>query len=69
MHRYEHPGQEKLVLFLERQCKSVDDTTQNLQKLCNTIESFRFVDKLEEYIVDGSPNIRTKVEEFAVNTV
>jgi hypothetical protein len=57
------------VFFLQRQGKAIDDGSQNFEKLSNAIEPFRFIDELEEYIVDRTPNVRPQVEEFAVYSV
>jgi hypothetical protein len=65
----QHSGQEQFVLFLEGQSEAVDDGTQDLEKLRNTIKPFRFVRELEEDIVNGSPDIGPKVEEFAVDSM
>lgn len=52
--RKENTGQKDLVFFLERERKTVDDGSKNLQKLGDTIESLRFVCELEKDIVDRS---------------
>lgn len=40
------------MLLLQRQGKTVDYGPQNLQQLGNSIEAFRLVNELEEYVVD-----------------
>lgn len=57
------------MLLLERESETVDDGAENLKKLCNAIEAFGFVGKLEKHIIDRSTNIRTEVEEFSVDSV
>lgn len=57
------------MLFLQRKSKPVDDRPQDLQKFRDTVESLRFVCKLEEDIVDGSTDIRSEVQEFSVDTM
>ncbi len=57
------------MFFLQRQSKTIDNRAENLKQLCNTIKSFSFVSKLKEYIVDGSANVGSKVEEFSVNSM
>lgn len=56
--RYQHPRQEELVFLFQRKRKTVDDRPENFEKFSNTVEPFGFVDELEKYIVDGSPNVR-----------
>lgn len=50
--------QKKLVLFFQRQGKAVDDRSQNLEKLCDAVESLCFVNELEEHVVDRASDIR-----------
>jgi len=57
------------VLFLQGQSKPVDDASQNLQKFSNAIVSLGLVDELKEYVVDGSTNKGTQVQELAVYSV
>lgn len=64
--RNEDPCEEELVFLFQRQSETVDDGTENLEKLGNSVEPFSFVDKLEEDVVDRTTNIRSKVEELAV---
>jgi hypothetical protein len=54
------------VLLLQWQGKAVDDRTENLEKLSNTVEPLGLVDELEEDVVDGTTNVGSQVEEFAV---
>lgn len=60
---------EQLVFFLERESETVDDTSENLEKFCNTVETFGFVDKLEEHVIDRPPNVGAQIQEFTVNPV
>jgi hypothetical protein len=57
------------VLLLQGQCEAIDDRSQDLEKLRNSIESFRLVNKLEKDIVDRASNIRAKIKEFTVDSV
>lgn len=61
--------QKELMLFLEWQCKPVDDRAENLQQLGNAVEAFGFVNKLEEDVVDGPADIRAEIEKFAVDAM
>lgn len=54
MKRNQHAGKEKFVLFLQRQCESVDNGPENLKQLCDAVETLGFVGELEEDIVDGA---------------
>ena len=64
--RNQYTGQEKLMLFLQRQCESIYDGTKNLQQLSNTVESLGFINKLKENVIDRATDIGTKVEKFAI---
>lgn len=55
--RNQNPSQEQLVFLLERQCKAINDRSQDLQQLCNSIEPFRLVGELEEDVVDRPPDV------------
>ena len=57
------------MLLLQRQGKTVDNGSKNLEKLSDPIEPLRFVDELEKHVVYRSANVRTQVEKFAVDTV
>jgi hypothetical protein len=54
------------VLFLQWQSKTVDYRTKNLEKLGDTVETFRLIYELEEDIVDGTADVGAEVEEFTV---
>lgn len=69
MEREEYPREEYFVFLLQWQGEAIDDRTKNFKQLGYTIESLGLVDELEEHIVDGAPNVRPKVEEFAVDPV
>ena len=64
-----HPSQEELVLLLQWQSKSIDNGPQNFEKLGDSVESLSLVCKMEEDVVDGTTDVRSEVEEFAVDTV
>lgn len=57
------------MLLFERQGESVYDRTQNLEQLGDAIEALRFVNELEEDIVDGASNVGSQIEEFPVDTM
>jgi hypothetical protein len=50
--RDEHSGKEEFVFLFQRQRETVDDGTENFEKLGYTVEPFRFVDELEEDIIN-----------------
>ena len=64
--RYQDSGEKELVLLFEGQCKAVDDRSEDFQQLGDTVEPFGLIDELEEHIVDGSADVGTEIEEFAV---
>lgn len=64
--RNEHPGEKKLVLFLQWESEAIDNGTKNFEQFGDAVEALRFVYELEEDIVDGAANVRAKVEEFAI---
>ena len=68
MERQKNFEQEYFMFPLQRQRESVDNRTQNFQKLCNTIVSLRFVDEAVENVVDLFTNESSKVEELAINS-
>jgi hypothetical protein len=57
VHGEEYPGQEELVFFLERQGETIDDRTQNLEQLGNSIVAFGLIHELEENVVNRSADI------------
>jgi len=59
--------EEKLVLFFQWQSESVDDGSQYFEQFGNTVEALGFINELEEDVVDGSSNERTKVQELAID--
>lgn len=67
--RNKHSGEKELVLLLQWQCEPVDDGTENLEEFGNAIEPLGLVDKLEEDVVDGAPNVGSKVQKFPVDAV
>lgn len=69
MQRHKHSDQERFMLLLQGQCKPIDDASQDFQQLSNTIETFRLVDELEKYIVDGFSNVGSQVQEFSIESV
>jgi hypothetical protein len=64
--RNQDPSKEQLVLLLQWQGKAVDDRTENLEELRNTIEPLGLIDELEEDVVDGATDVGSQVEEFSV---
>jgi hypothetical protein len=65
----EDPGEESFVFLLERECEPVDDGTEYLEELSDSVVSLGFIDKLEKDIVDGSTDESSEVEEFPINPV
>jgi hypothetical protein len=63
------PCKEELVFLLKGEGEAVDDGTQYLQQLGDSIKSLGFVGELEEDVVDGAANEGPEVEEFAVYAV
>ena len=49
----ERPGEELLVLVLERERESVDDAPQDLQQLGHPVVPLRLVDEAVEHVRDG----------------
>ncbi len=69
MQGYENSRKEQLMLFLQGQGETIDDWSKNLEKLCNSVEPLRFVDKLKEDVVYGASNIGTEIQEFTIDPV
>lgn len=69
VHRNEDSSQEEFMFLLQRKSKAIDDWSQDFQKLSNAIESFCFVDELEEDIIDRTTNVGSQVQEFSVDSV
>jgi hypothetical protein len=69
MQRKKNTRQKSLVLFLERQSKSIDDRSQNFKQLSDPIMSLGFVNEMKEDIVDRSPDESAKIKEFAINSM
>lgn len=67
--RDEQAHQKCLVFLLQRQGKTVDDGSENLQKFSNAVMSFAFVDEVVEYVVDGTSDGCTKIKKFAIYPV
>ena len=57
------------MLLLERNGKTVNDGSQNLQEFPNTVVAFRLIDKSIENIGNCSSNERPMAHEFSVNAV
>lgn len=64
-----HARQEEFVFFFERERKSIDDGTKDLEEFGDTIEAFGLVHELEEDIVDRPPDKRSEVQKFAIYPV
>lgn len=69
MQRNQHSSEEEFMLFLERQCKTINDRSKNLEKFSDSIETLCFINELEEDVVYGAADVGTKVEEFAIDSV
>mmetsp|Transcript_8007 Transcript_8007/g.24065 ORF Transcript_8007/g.24065 Transcript_8007/m.24065 type:complete len:237 (-) Transcript_8007:424-1134(-) len=67
--RDECSGKELFVLILERECEAIDNTSQNLKELSNTVVSFGLIDESIENIADGLSDKRTMRHKFAVNAM
>lgn len=67
--RNEDARKEGLVFFLEGKSKTVDDGTEDFEKLGNAIMSFRLVNEVEENIINGTTNESAEVEEFSIDAV
>lgn len=61
--------EEKFVLLLEWQGEAVDNGAQNLKQLGNSVKALSFINELEKDIVDGTANVGSEVEEFAIDSV
>ena len=61
------PRQEKFVLFLKRQCKPIDNGSQDFQQLRDSIKPLSLIGELEENIVDRSADVWSQVQKFAIN--
>lgn len=57
------------MFLLEREGEAVDDTPKDLKKLCNTVEAFGLVNKLEEDVVDRPADVGPQIQEFTINPV
>lgn len=57
------------MLFFQRQCKSVNDRSQNFKQFGDAIEAFCLVHKLEENVVNRASDVRSKVEKFAIDAM
>jgi hypothetical protein len=49
---YQNSCEKQLVFLLQRQGETINDRSQNLQQLRDSIETLSLVNKLEEHIVD-----------------
>mmetsp|Transcript_36944 Transcript_36944/g.117572 ORF Transcript_36944/g.117572 Transcript_36944/m.117572 type:complete len:234 (-) Transcript_36944:494-1195(-) len=61
--------EEVLVLLLEGQCEPVDDATEDLQQLPNTVVHLTLVDHLEERMLDALPDERAQRHELPIDAV
>lgn len=66
---YQYPGQECLVLLLQRKGEAVDDGAENLEEFGNSIETLRLVGELEEDVVDGAADKGPQVEKLAIDAM
>lgn len=57
------------MFLFEWQSETIDDGPKDLEQLSNAIESLSFVNELEKDVVDGTSNVRTQVQELAVNAM
>jgi hypothetical protein len=62
-------SQKSLVFFFERERKTIDDRTEDLQELCNSIVALRLIDEMVEDIAYRSANECAEIEEFAIYTM
>ena len=67
--RYQNPNQKHFVLFFQRKSESVDDTSQDLEKLSDPVVFLRLEYKPVEDVVYGLPDERTVDHEFTVDPV
>ena len=49
--------------------KTLQLPSKNLKQLCYSIVTLRLIDKLEKYIVDGSSDKGSKIQEFSIDSV
>mmetsp|Transcript_51294 Transcript_51294/g.120285 ORF Transcript_51294/g.120285 Transcript_51294/m.120285 type:complete len:461 (+) Transcript_51294:85-1467(+) len=61
--------QEVFVLFLQRQCEAVDNAAQDFKQLTDSVVSLRFVDDLEEDVLNSTSDEGSQGHEFAVDAV
>lgn len=57
------------MFVFEWESKTINDRSEDLEKLSNPVMSFRLVDKVEEDIVNRPSNEGAKIKEFAIDTV
>lgn len=57
------------MLDFQRECKSIDDGSQNLQQLRNPIMSLRLINETEENVIDASPDGGAQVQELSIYPV
>ena len=67
--RDEHTSEEDFMLFLQWCSETIDNRPENLKQLRNTVMPLRLVNKLEEHVVDRTPDKCTQVQELPVNAV
>jgi len=65
----EGPDQKLEVLLLERNGKSVDDATENLEEFSDTVVAFRFVYELVKEVRNGSADKGSVGHGFSANAV
>ena len=63
------PDQKLQMLLLQRNCKSINDTSQNLQQFANTIMSLRLIYESVEDIGYRTSNKLSMRHEFTINTM
>ena len=69
MQRDKSAGEERLVFLFQGESETVDDRSEYLQQLRNTVVALGLVDELEEDVRDRSADECSKVEEFPVDPV
>ena len=63
------PSQKNLVFHFHRVRKTIDNRTENLQELCDSIVPLRFINEIVEDIAYRSANECAVIEEFAIYTM
>lgn len=65
----QHAHQEGLVFFLQWKSKPIYDGSQDLQQLSDAVVPFRFIDKVEENVVDRASYGSPKIEKLSIDSV